>query len=163
MKKILTLFIICIVLLILDNSFVPFFAIKTYSPSLLLVFVICYSIINDKWEGLWVGVFSGALQDIFFSNGFGVNSLTNMIICVIAGEIGTTIFKEKSLIPIASNLALSLLKGVLVFIILYFESTHIDLSTVAYCSIYNMIVSIFAYKIVYKLCEKDFMQRKWKF
>lgn len=163
MKKIFTLFIICIALLILDNSFVPFFPVKTYLPNLLLVFVICYSIINGKWEGLWIGVFSGALQDIFFSKGFGINSLTNMIICVIAGQIGTTIFKEKSLIPIASNFALSLLKGVLIFIILYFEGIYMDLSVTVYSSIYSMIISIFFYRIVYKLCEKDYMQRKWKF
>jgi len=44
------LFLISLVLLILDNSFMPFLAIKGAFPSLLFVFAIAYSIINGKKE-----------------------------------------------------------------------------------------------------------------
>ena len=97
MKKILTVFLLTIILLILDNSVVPFLGIIGIYPSLLFVFIICYSIINDSWEGLWIGVVAGSLQDIYFANVFGVNALTNMIICVLAGQIGVNILKEKSI------------------------------------------------------------------
>lgn len=163
MKKIITIFIICILLTVLDNSLAPFLAIKGYYPSFLFVFVICYSIINDKWEGLWIGVFAGILQDIFFINGFGVNSLINMFMCVLAGEIGTNIFKEKSLVPIVANLLLSLFKGILVFVILYLIGINTNLTTIAFDGVYNMAVSILFYRIIYNLCQREFMQKRWKF
>lgn len=163
MKKIVTVLLICFVLAVLDNAFVPFFAIRGCYPSLLLVFALCYSIVNGKWEGLWVGILSGLLQDVFFINGFGVHALINMIICTIAGEIGTNIFKEKSLVPVVSNLILSLLKGILILIVLYASGIYVNLDITAYSSLYNMIVSIIAYKLVYNLCQKEYMQRKWKF
>lgn len=122
--------------------------------SLLLLFVIFYSIINGSYQGIWIGVFSGILQDLYFFNGFGVNAFTNMIICFVAGYIGVTIFKEKSLVPIISSFFLTLAKGILVFLILYVLKVNISIDNIFYNSLYSMVVSIFMYKWVYKLCQK---------
>lgn len=163
MKKILVLFLLSIVFFIIDNVLMPFFSIKTIYPSMLLIFMICYSIVNGKWEGLWLGVFGGLLQDIYFINGFGLNALTNMIICIIAGTIGDNIFKEKSLIPVASSLALSVLKGALLMLILYLCGIYTNVSDIFFIGIYNMVISAIMYKRVYKFCQKDYMQIRWKF
>ncbi len=163
MKKILVLFLLSILFFVLDNVIMPFLAIKTIYPSLLLVFCICYSIVNGKWEGLWLGVFSGVLQDAYFINGFGINALVNMIICVIAGFIGENIFKEKSMIPIGSCFVLTFLKGLILFSILYLNKIYTNISDIFFISIYTMVVSIIMYKKVYKLCAKEYMQRRWKF
>lgn len=163
MKKILVLTLLSILLFILDNIFIPFLGIKTIYPNLVLVFIICYSIVNGKWEGLWLGVFCGLLQDVYFTNAFGLNAFVNMIICVIAGVIGDNIFKEKRLVPVAACFMLSLLKGALLLLILYFNAIYMDFKDVFYISLYNGIVCILAYKSVYKLCEKEYMQRRWKF
>lgn len=163
MKKILVLFLLSILFFMLDNILIPFFAIKGVYPSLLLVFVICYSVVNGKWEGLWLGVFSGLLQDIYFTNGFGLNAFTNMIICILAGVIGDNIFKEKSLIPISSCFLLSLLKSLLLLLILYISGTYADLKDIFFISLYDMIVCLIMYKKIFKFCQKDYMQNKWKF
>ncbi|NFL03875.1 rod shape-determining protein MreD, partial [Clostridium botulinum] len=34
---------------------------------------------------------------------------------------------------------------------------------ILYISLYNMIISILIYKKVFKLCQKDFMVKKWRF
>jgi rod shape-determining protein MreD len=141
----------------------PFLAIKTIYPSLLLVFCICYSIVNGKWEGLWLGVFCGVLQDTYFINGFGINALVNMIICIIAGFIGENIFKKKSLIPIGSCFVLSLLKCAILVLILYLNAIYTGIRDIFFISLYNMVISIIMYKKVYKLCAKEYMQRRWKF
>lgn len=49
-----------------------------------------------------MGVVSGILQDIFFFNGFGVNSLLNLFLCLLASFIGAGIIKTKRLIPVIS-------------------------------------------------------------
>lgn len=163
MKKILVLSVLSIILFILDNVLMPFFAIKTFYPSLLFIFIICYSIVNGKWEGLWLGVFVGLLQDVYFSQGFGINAFTNMIICVTAGVVGDNIFKEKRLIPVISCFLLALFKGILVFALLYLYGIYVNMSKVFFISIYDMVLCIFMYRPIYKLCNKEYMQIKWKF
>lgn len=163
MKKILTLAGLTVFMVILDNSVMPFFSIKGFSPSLLFIFIISYSIVNGYSEGLWLGVFSGLFQDIYFANIIGVNALTNMICAVIAGFIGVTIFKEKTLIPVISNFAISMLKGILVFGILYVVGVGMNFRFVFFNSLYNLLLSLPIYRLTYKLCGKDYMKRKWKF
>ncbi|MBC2580623.1 rod shape-determining protein MreD [Clostridium sp. DJ247] len=163
MKKILVLILFLILFFIIDNALMPYFSIRGIYPSLLFIFVICYSIINGKWEGLWLGAFSGLLQDIYFTNGLGINALVNMIVCILAGAIGDGIFKEKSLIPVMSCLGLSLLKGVFLIVILYISNIYVNVQDIFFIGVYNMIISIVMYKKVYKLCNKQYMQKRWKF
>ena len=79
MKR-LYLIIILIVLLIIDNTLLPYYSIKGSFPSLLFVFAIAYSIIRGKEEAIFIGIVSGFLQDIFFFSGFGVNLFLNMLL-----------------------------------------------------------------------------------
>lgn len=127
------------------------------------MFAVCYSIIAGSWSAVFIGVLSGLLQDVYLTNGLGINMLINMLICLIAAEIGKTIFKDKSLIPIISSFFLSILKGILMFAILYIVKQYTDGKLILYISIYNMIVTIFMYKKVYKLSNVDFMMKNWKF
>lgn len=121
MEKKLILGAILILLAILDNSLMPFIAIKGVYPSLLFVFIVSYSIIKDKRGGaIWVGVFAGILQDLYFTNVFGINSLINMLVCLIAAEIGLNIIRSKILIPVISSFILSIFKGAFIWIIATF-------------------------------------------
>jgi rod shape-determining protein MreD len=162
MKKIFLIFI-CLVLFIFDNTLVPFLNINTYYPSFLFIFALCYSIINGKWEALWIGILTGVLQDIYFFHGFGINSLVNMIVCIIAAALGESLFTEKSLIPVLSTFALGILKGFLVFAILYIVGQQADYKAIVYCSLYDAFVAALMYKKIYVLSQRPFMKRKWKF
>lgn len=163
MKKVLVLFLLSILFFLLDNILVPFLSIRNIYPSLLLVFIVCYSIVNGAWEGLWLGVFCGLLQDVYFTSAFGLNALVNMIVCIAAGVIGNNIFKEKRLIPVASCFLLSFLKGILLLLILYLSGVYIDVKNIFFISVYNTIICLIIYKKVYKFCEKEYMQIRWKF
>jgi rod shape-determining protein MreD len=163
MKKVVILTILIFVLEVLDNTMVPFMAMYGYYPSLLFLFVICYSLINDRWSALKVGLISGAVQDLFFINGFGVNMLINMLLCVLASEIGGNLFKEKKLIPVLTILGLTFLKGILVFIVLYFIGIKVKIYSSAFVAMYSFVLALFVYKPIYKLCQKPYMIKKWKF
>ena len=141
----------------------PFLVIYNYYPSVLFVFIISFSIINGKWQGLWVGVFAGILEDIFFGNAFGINCLLNMLLCVLAGEIGLNIFKNKRFVPMASTLGLSVLKGVGIFVILRILGQHTNIYTAFFKAIYEMCICLFLYRPIYKLYHRDYMKKEWKF
>ena len=164
MKKIFYLILITVMLLILDNTLVPFFSINYIYPSLLVVFIISYSIINGATEGILLGIFVGALQDLYFYNGVGINMLTNMIICLLASQIGKGIFKDKSIVPIVSTFFLSFLKGLFVFGILFLLKIKSgSLSIILYKALYDMFISIIIYRLVFKLSETKIMKKEWRF
>ena len=91
MKKIVVI-LISIFLLVLENSLLPNYPIMGSYPSLLFIFAIAYSIIYGKNEAIFMGVISGILQDIYFVKGFGINSLSNLLLCFLAAKIGENIW-----------------------------------------------------------------------
>ncbi|MBW9144338.1 rod shape-determining protein MreD [Clostridium sp. CM027] len=163
MKRILTVVWLCILFLILDNTLMPLLKINGTYPSLIFTFALCYSIVSSPKDAVIIGVFTGALQDIYFLNGFGINMLSNMLMCAIAANIGKNIFVEKPFLPIVSTFVLSLVKGLIVFSILFLIKQYTHMGVVLYHGIYNLIVSIFMYRFVYKLSQKEYMKKEWKF
>ena len=96
-------------------------------------------------------------------NGFGTNTLTNMLMCLVAASIGKSIFVEKSLLPIISVFVLSIVKGIGIFCILFLIKQYTHMEVVLYHAIYNLIVSIFMYKFAYKLSQMEYMKKEWRF
>ncbi|MBX4258901.1 rod shape-determining protein MreD [Clostridium estertheticum] len=163
MKRILTVVLLCILFLILDNTLMPLLKINGVYPSLLFTFALCYSIVSSPRDAVIMGVFAGALQDVYFLNAVGINMLSNMLMCFVAANIGKNIFIEKSFFPIISSFVLSLVKGLILFSILFIIKQDVYMRVIIYQAIYNLIISIFMYKFTYKLSQKEYMKREWEF
>ncbi|SUY47767.1 rod shape-determining protein MreD [Clostridium putrefaciens] len=157
MKRVI-LILISLLLFIIDNTFMPFLEVNGVYPSLLIIFALSYSIINGYYEAILIGVFAGLLQDIYFFNGFGINALSNMCICLIAAKIGENIFKEKSLAPIISIFMLSILKGGIIFVILFILNIKINYFNIPFVALYNMIITTFVYNKIYSFSAKPYMK-----
>lgn len=163
-KKVLYLSLIIFALFIFDNTLVTFFSIKGVYPSILFVFIICYSIINGYEEAVIIGVIAGALQDLYFPGVVGANMLVNMLLCLLAARIGKSIFKEKIIIPVISTFLLSILKSIIFyFILILIDSKNGFLSLILYKGIYETIIAVLIYKIVLKFCETKIMKKEWRF
>ena len=162
MKR-LIVFIIMILLLVLDNSLCPFFAISRAVPSLLFVFAIAYSIIYGKTEATIVGIFSGVLQDIYFTNCFGINCLVNMICCFIVATIGESIWKEKKVVPVASMFGISIFKYYIVCLILYLIGINTEIIRGVFIAVYNSVIMFFVYSIIFKYYKKEHNEVTWRF
>jgi len=163
MKRVLTLVFLCILFLILDNTLMPLLKIRDAYPSLIFTFALCYSIVSSPKDAVIIGVFTGALQDLYFLNGLGINMLTNMLMCLVAAEIGKSIFIEKALLPVLASFVLSVVKGIMIVSIMFLIKQYTHMGTVLYYGIYNLVVSIFMYKFVYKLSQKEYMKKEWRF
>lgn len=156
------LILISIGLLILDNSLMPFLAIKGAFPSLLFMFAIAYSIIKGKKEAIFIGVLAGVLQDIFFYNMFGVNALSNMLLCYLAAIIGENIYKNRKLIPVITGLVASLLKVLLIYVIFRFSKQYLNVNIALFSTIYNTFVMFIFYNLVFKLCDNEYSINSWR-
>lgn len=163
-KKILYLAMIVFTLFILDNTIVPFFAIKGIYPSVLFVFIICYSIINGYEEAIVLGVIVGVLQDLYMPGVMGINMLVNMFACLTAARIGKSIFKEKLIVPMVSTFLLSIFKSIMVYLLFILIKNNNDfLHLILYKGIYETIITLFLYKIILKFCETKIMKKEWRF
>lgn len=162
MKRVV-LFFIGIVLLVIDNSILPLFSVVGSWGSLLFTFAICYSIITGPWEALWIGVYFGILQDIFFGTGFGINCLLNMFICLGAAKLGETIFKHRKTVPVMIVLGATVVKYIFVYAILYLFNVRIYVENIIVMTLMNTLFGFIFYKKIYNFTEKDFMKIPWKF
>ena len=162
MKKLIIL-IISILLLVIDNTILSYYAIDGIFPSLLFIFAIALSIIKGSEYALFIGILSGFLQDIFFFHGFGVNMLLNMLLCVLASVIGRGVFKENRLIPVLTCLLVSVLKTIGVIILFKLFSENIDIKAALGSSVLNSIVLLFVYKKILRLSDKYLSTDKWRF
>ncbi|HEY5524097.1 MAG TPA: rod shape-determining protein MreD [Clostridium sp.] len=163
MKKRVVLVLVSSLLLIVDNSLAPFISIKGAWPSFLFIFAIAYSIINGPKEGMIIGILSGVLQDIFFYGGFGVNTLINMLLCFIAGNIGEGVWREKSLIPTITVFIMTISKFLGVFVIFYILKIHIDVFRGVITAFYNSVIMLFIYRVVFKFFNREDIRRTWRF
>ena len=155
--------LVSIGLVILDNSLVPFFSINGAYPSILFTFAIAYSIINGKEKATFIGAVSGVLQDVFFFHGFGVNSLLNLLLCLLASIIGEGIVKNKRLIPVISIFFITIIKYIGVIIIFYLLDIDIQFSKSIIMGIYNGVVMFFVYKLVMNVYDDEYSKQRWRF
>ncbi|OPJ63753.1 rod shape-determining protein MreD [Clostridium oryzae] len=162
MKRVI-IFVICVLLWFADNTLMPFFAIKGSYPNLLLIFLIFFSLNESMIEGIVLAIFVGLLQDFYFSSIIGINPLLNIFVSLAAYAIGQNIFKERRIIPVFLTLGLSVVKGVLVFCILFVIGISSKFDAIFYKAIYNAVIGIFTYKFVYKLMQSKTMMKRWKF
>lgn len=162
MKR-LYLIIILIVLLIIDNTLLPYYSINGAFPSLLFTFAMAYSIIRGKEEAVFIGIVSGFLQDIFFFSGFGANMLLNMLLCVLCAKIGESIFKENRLVPFLAALGISLLKVLGVIIIFKLFSQKINISVALISCLLNAICMLIFYTLILKKLDKYLDRNTWRF
>lgn len=159
----LIIILVSIGLVILDNSLVPFFQIQGACPSLLFTFAIAYSLILGKEKAVFIGVLTGVLQDIFFFNGFGVNSLLNLLLCLVASYIGAGIVKTKRLIPVVSIFFITVVKFIGVYAIFHFLHIEIHLSKSIIMGLYNSVVMFFVYKFVMNVYDDEYTKQRWRF
>lgn len=150
-------------LAMLDNSFVPFFSINGAYPSLLFTFAIAFSLLNGKEKAVFIGVVSGLLQDIFFFNGFGVNSLLNLFLCLLASFIGAGIIKTKRLIPVVSIFFITIIKYAGIFMIFYLLNINIQFDKCIFMGAYNSVVMFFVYKLVMNIYDDEYSKQRWRF
>ncbi|MFA9398880.1 MAG: rod shape-determining protein MreD [Clostridiaceae bacterium] len=163
MKKFLWLVFIPFILIILDNSIMPFVSIKGIYPSLLLVFLICYAINTGIYEGIGMAIYCGFLQDLYLYSGIGICMFSNMIIAIAAYYIGKSIIKENIGLPSITVFLLSLLQGTLVFVFLFLTKNYFSFSRVFFNSIYDFVLALILYKFIYKFCNRSYIKAKWRF
>lgn len=95
-KRYVISYVLLFVVFILQTTLVQKAAIFSVSPSLLLVLVICFSLINEPVPSATFAVVSGFLLDISFGRVLGFNALLMMYLALGISYVGQDFFRETS-------------------------------------------------------------------
>jgi len=147
-------FIITIVVLLnflFQSTLFQYFSILGVVPNTSLILIVSFALISGKRTGAIIGICIGLLQDIFFCDVIGVNTLIYFIIGYLVGLTDQKVFKENMFLPFAFTGLSTLFYHIAYFFFMYFLSVSVQfmklINDVVFIEmIYNSIISIFIYK-----------------
>lgn len=148
-----------IILAAVQNSLGIYFKIFGVMPDLLLTFIICMSLnVGNPW-GTVIGIAGGILEDIFFMNGFGVNSLSCMITAYLMGLAEEKIYRDNIFIPGVFTFAGTIIKESIVLLLLYFTKSQHNFAyafndIIIWEAVYNTVLAALLSRIIYRIGDR---------
>ena len=163
--RILVLGILILLNFILESTVFQYIKILGVKPDFTIMLITSYAILRGSLYGGFIGLISGFLNDLFYSISFGINSLSYMVTGYVIGQAQENIFKDSFIPPIVFNIV-----GVFIFQHIFYFISYLSKINISYLhalfnimipqSIYNGIIGIFVYKYIYKLDERNFMNKR---
>jgi rod shape-determining protein MreD len=167
-KKYIFIFLISIILCVLQQAIFSRIVIFNVSFDIVLVFIICFTLLNKENESFFLVIICGLIRDSFFPYIFGINSILYIITFFIIILINKRIYRNAIVIPIIITFFLSIFKGLLYFAYFYISSIKFDFFIMAnrvilYEALYNSVASILVYRLVKKVLNLRILKQDWKF
>lgn len=100
------------------------FSIK---PDLLLIAMILVSLYLRKWQGITLGVFCGALKDIFSISAFGINAVLFLFWSLLLGKVSRKISIDHNLVFAATVTIVTALNSMLVRLVFFYLGRPVSL------------------------------------
>jgi rod shape-determining protein MreD len=161
MKKTAWLFAIMILCFILQSSIIHFFRINGVAVNLVLVVLIVVSLQTNELVGASCGILVGILWDVFYTGGFGINTLILMLIGFVGGKLSERVYKADFLTNLYFTVLGTVFYHFIFFIIHYF--LKLEASSILYMGksiIIEMVLNIMILYPVYRV--KGYFLRKYK-
>jgi len=150
--------IILLIILLLQVTILPKILGAGLKPDLFLIFTACIALLHGSRQGLGAGFFSGFLQDLY---GSGSNIFIKPFLSYFCGKLEGKLYKENYFFPPLIVFGLSLLHGILTFIVheeyLFNLSFGYAFSNLIFpIAVINAITTFFVYPLIF------WLERKWK-
>lgn len=152
----------CILLLLVMQTTFPEYAMfMGVKPNLILVFTICAALVNGSVTGAFAGAFAGLALDLLSGKIIGINALFGMYAGVAAGLINKRIFRNNIFVLLLSVFTSTVVYEGLMFLLNFFFKNGLSsytfgpiLRTVLPEALYNCIVSLVMFRIVFAVSNK---------
>lgn len=159
MRRKITVFLIIVVCFLLQTTLFQTLAFASIAPNLLIVVVSSFGFMRGRKEGMWIGLFSGLLVDVFFGSVIGFYALIYMYIGYINGSFRKIFFPEDIKLPLILISASDLGYNLLVYFFLFFLRgkfrfgyyiLHIMIPEL----VYTIVITIALYFVILKINQK---------
>lgn len=118
-----------IIFWLLQEMLVPFIAIKTASPDLLLLVVAVAGFIEGSVTGATVGLVAGLLEDLVIPGSIGLNIMIKTLVGFFAGKVERTVFGSSALMPLIGFFVVSFAAQLLYIFAAFLFGDLIEVST----------------------------------
>jgi rod shape-determining protein MreD len=148
---------------ILQTTVLGYIEIIGVKPNTSLILIIAYAMTRGDVEGAVVGLFTGLVQDLFFSDALGHYALLGALLGFLCGKPFKDFYREHPLLPILLTGV-----GVLAYEFVFYVSAFllegkVDLPyyfsrTILPETVYTLIFAIPVYQIIYR--ANAFLERR---
>ncbi len=160
-------FVLCLVTFILsvfDISLMPSFDFRGFYPSLLSLYFFVYSMNSEKCNIVYFSVLVGFFQDLFFSNGFGMNIFLNLVMGLSLFYLSVKYNKSKYIVSVLIVVSFAVLKNI--FISLYmnlFFNVNLILAKFVYDFLYTFVLMMLLYPIFNNMFKSKLFRKGLEF
>lgn len=113
--------------LVVQSALFPFIEIYGVRPDSLMALVISFALVAGNPTSAAVGLCGGLLQDILFGQNIGFYALQYMLAGYLVGLVYGKVFVGKVLIPVFFVSIATILRGLFVFLWMYFSGVSVSL------------------------------------
>lgn len=156
-KVIMTLLVF--IFYLLQCTLFKTFSLGSVSPNLLLILTFCAGFMGGRKMGMYVGILSGLILDLFYGDVLGFNTLLLLYIGYVNGMFNKMFYDEVITLPLAllvgSQFSYSIIYYVFNFLLrnrldIGYYFIHIMLPELAY----TVIISVLIYRLLLRLNRK---------
>ena len=159
MRRKITVFLIIVVCFLLQTTLFQTLSFASIAPNVLIVVVSSFGFMRGRKEGMWIGLFSGLLVDVFFGSVIGFYALIYMYIGYINGFFRKIFFPEDIKLPLILISASDLGYNLLVYFFLFFlrgkfQFGYYILHIMIPELVYTIVITIALYFVILKINQK---------
>ncbi|MDQ2086275.1 rod shape-determining protein MreD [Herbivorax sp. ANBcel31] len=156
--KIIGYTLLVFIFALLQSTVLDYFKISNVKPNLLMVLIVVVAFQGNNIEGAILGFFSGLMHDVISGRVIGLYALLGLYLGLCIGSLNKRLYKENIFAVIFFILVSTVVYEYSVYFFhtvfrnkleLFYPLRHIILPE----ALYNSVVSIFIYIIVYKINE----------
>lgn len=168
MKKIPILFLISILFIIVQQTFLWKLGILGAVPDIVFVYIVCFALVRNELESIIIALLTGIVRDSFFPFAFGINTIVYILTAYFVGLLQKRIYKDSAIVPMIITLVGTYLKGLISYGYFYLLSYKYDfhklaLETSIIESLYNCLISMLIFKLILKYNDSKLLKQDWKF
>lgn len=164
--------IICtlaVVNVILESTLFQYVRIYGIKPDFSTMIIVSYAIMRGSSFGTFTGLGIGLLIDIMYGRVIGINALSYMVTGYIIGQAHENVFKDSFIPPLIFNFIAVMIFQHCFILLSYFSNdfpstgipyVYMLLKVILPQAFYNAIVGSMVYRLIYRLDETSFMNRR---
>ncbi|MGI6586021.1 MAG: rod shape-determining protein MreD [Gracilibacteraceae bacterium] len=154
---------------ILESTLFQYTRINGIKPDFSIMIIVAYAILRGSSFGAFTGLGIGLMLDIMYAKVIGINALSYMVTGYIIGQAHENVFKNSFIPPLIFNLAAIIIYQHSFILLSYFSNNfpiaggsymNMLLRVILPQALYNAAIGAIVYRIVYKLDEAPFMDKR---
>lgn len=162
MRKTLII-LVALVLLILDQTVMPFLDVYDSYASLLFTFFGLYAVTTDAEDAVFLALVTGILQDLLFPYIFGLQTFLNLFLFLTMSRLGNSLKEGKKTLPVFFVTMAQGVKTLLSLGILYLFGIRGNFMALVVMPAYTFVLAILLYKRMVAFGRIPIIKREWKF